>query len=256
MGEQELTRMTAAMPVVIVDDEPLARQKLRRLFEGTDGFVVVGEAGDGEGAIRVIAAEKPALVCLDIRLPGLSGLDVLRRAEPRPAAVIFTTAFDQYAVTAFELAAVDYLLKPFSRDRFLAAVERARVWIAATRGEPVADRLHEVTGPGYLTRLFVRDRGTVRPLRASAVQHLESNDDYVTVHAGGERFDMEITMAALEGRLDPATFLRIHRRFIVNMDHVASITPIDGSRFEVKLRDGLALTVSRQRSRVLRERGC
>ena len=247
----------SAISVVIVDDEPLARQKLRRLFEADRGFEVVGEAGDGEGAIRVLAATKPTLVCLDIRLPGLSGLDVLRKAEPRPAAVIFTTAFDQYAVSAFELAAVDYLLKPFSRDRFLAAVERARVWIAATQGEPVAERLREVTAPGYLTRLFVRDHGVVRPLRTSAVLHLESNDDYVTVHAaGGERFDLEITMAALEGRLDPAAFLRIHRRFIVNMDHVASITPIDGSRFEVKMRDGTALAVSRQRSRILRERGC
>jgi two-component system LytT family response regulator len=248
--------MSAMISVVIVDDEPLARQKLRRLFETAGGFEVAGEAGDGEGAIRVLAETRPALVCLDIRLPGLSGLDVLRQAKPRPVAVIFTTAYDQYAVSAFELAAVDYLLKPFSRDRFLAAVERARVWIAAAHGEGVAERLREVTEPGYLTRLFVRDRGMVRPLRTSAVQHLEANDDYVTVHIAGGRFDMEITMTALEGRLDPASFLRIHRRFIVNMDHVTSITPIDGSRFEVRLRDGTTLAVSRQRSRILRERGC
>ena len=247
----------SAISVVIVDDEPLARQKLRRLFEADSGFAVIGEAGDGEGALRVLAATRPILVCLDIRLPGLSGLDVLRKAEPRPPAVIFTTAFDQYAVSAFELAAVDYLLKPFSRDRFLAAVERARVWIAAANGEPASERLREVTEPGYLTRLFVRERGVVRPIRTSAVQHLESNDDYVTVQTSeGGRFDLETTMTALEGRLDPATFLRIHRRFIVNMDHVSSIAPIDGSRFEVKMRDGTALAASRQRSRVLRERGC
>jgi len=249
--------MSAAISVVIVDDEPLARQKLRHLFEADRGFEIVGEAGDGEGAVRVIAATRPALVCLDIRLPGLSGLDVLRQADPRPAAVIFTTAFDQYAVSAFELAAVDYLLKPFSRDRFLAAVERARVWIAAAQGEPVGDRLREVTEPGYLTRLFVRDRGTIRPLRMAVVQHVESNDDDVTVHAtGGERFDMPVTMAALESRLDPACFLRIHRRFIVNMDHVTSFAPLDGSRFQVTMRDGTTLSVSRQRSRLLRERGC
>ena len=247
----------SAISVVIVDDEPLARQKLRHLFERDSGFAIVGEAGDGEGAIRVIAATRPTLVCLDIRLPGLSGLDVLRQADPRPPAVIFTTAYDQYAVSAFELAAVDYLLKPFSRDRFLAAVERARVWIAAAQGAPVGERLREVTAPGYLTRLFVRDRGTIRPLRMSAVQHVESNDDDVTVHAtGGERFNMPVTMAALEDRLDPACFLRIHRRFIVNMDHVTSIAPIDGSRFEVTMRDGTTLSVSRQRSRMLRERGC
>lgn len=249
--------MTPPISVVIVDDEPLARQKLRRLFEADPGFQVVGEAGDGEGAIRALAALKPALVCLDIRMPGLSGLDVLRQADPRPAAVIFTTAYDQFAVSAFELAAVDYLLKPFSRDRFLAAVERARVWIAAAQGTPAGDRLQEVSQSGFLTRLFVRERGSVRPLRMSAVQHLESNDDYVTVHTTAkERFDMGVTMAALEERLDPASFLRVHRRFIVNMDHVTGISPIDGSRFEVTMRDGTVLAASRQRSRILRERGC
>ena len=249
--------MTAPISVVIVDDEPLARQKLRRLFEADRDFLVAGEAGDGEGAVRVIAAAKPALLCLDIRMPGISGLDVLRQADPRPAAVIFTTAYDQFAVTAFELAAVDYLLKPFSRDRFLAAVARARVWIAASQGSPAGERLHETSASGYLTRLFVRERGIVRPVRVSTVQHLESSDDYVTVHTtAGEHFDMGVTMAALESRLDPASFLRVHRRFIVNMDHVVSIAPIDGSRFEVRLRDGTVLAASRQRSRLLRERGC
>jgi two-component system, LytTR family, response regulator len=243
--------------VVIVDDEPLARQKLRRLFDADPGFRVVGEAGDGEGAIRVIAAERPTLVCLDIRLPGLSGLDVLRRAEPRPVAVIFTTAFDQYAVSAFELAAVDYLLKPFSRDRFVAAVERARMWIAAAQGETAPERLREVSEPAYLTRLFVRERGGIRPVRLSSVQYLEANDDYVTVHTTAPaRYDMGVTLAALEARLDPASFLRIHRRYIVNMDQVAAISPIDGSRFEVTMRDGTVLAASRQRSRLLRERGC
>lgn len=249
--------MTTPIPVVIVDDEPLARQKLRRLFEADPNFQVVGEAGDGEGAVRVLAATKPALVCLDIRLPGLSGLDVLRLADPRPPAVIFTTAYDQFAVSAFELAAVDYLLKPFSRERFLAAVDRACRWIAASQDAPVAERLGAVADPGYLTRLFVRERGAVRPLRLSTVQHVESNDDYVTVHTTArERFDMPVTMAAIEARLDPASFLRVHRRFIVNMDHVSSIAPLDGSRFEVRMRDGSVLAASRRRSRVLRERGC
>jgi two-component system LytT family response regulator len=243
--------------VVIVDDEPLARQKLRRLFEADPGFQVVGEAGDGEGAMRVLATLKPTLVCLDIRMPGLSGLDVLRQADPRPTAVIFTTAYDQFAVSAFELAAVDYLLKPFSRDRFLAAVERARLWIAAAQGTPASERLHEISASGYLTRLFVRERGSVRPLRLSDVQHLESNDDFVTIHTTRrETFDMGVTMATLEARLDPASFLRVHRRFMVNMDHVTSISPIDGSRFEVRMRDGTVLAASRQRSRLLRERGC
>jgi DNA-binding LytR/AlgR family response regulator len=117
--------------------------------------------------------------------------------------------------------------------------------------------LREVSESGYLTRLFVRERGSVRPIRLSAVQHLESNDDFVTVHTvTRERFDVAVTMTALEERLDPASFLRVHRRFLVNMDHVTGIAPIDGARFEVKMRDGTVLAASRQRSRLLRERGC
>ena len=180
-----------------------------------------GASSTGTGVVSVNVND-PELELVDAESGSHVKMQVDEKARDK-----YTAAFDQYAVRAFELAAVDYLLKPFSRDRFLAAIERARLWIAAAQGEPVGERLREVSEAGYLTRLFVRDRGTVRPLRTSSVQHLESNDDYVTVHtAGGERFDMQITMAALEDRLDPASFLRIHRRFIVNLDHVVAIVPI------------------------------
>lgn len=240
--------------VAIVDDEPLARLKLRTLFAGLPGFQVCGEAGDGQGALELINAERPRLLCLDIRLPGMSGLDVLRVARPR-AAVIFTTAFDRYAVTAFELAAVDYLLKPFSRERFLAALERARVWLTGSHGEPPVQRMQAVSEESHLVRLFVREGDRVLPLRTADVEYVEASDDAVIIHEAGRRYQLSITLNDLESRLDPATFLRIHRSAMVNLDHVVAIAPVPGSRFEVQLRGGMKLTSSRQRSRVLRGRG-
>jgi len=241
----------SAITVGIIDDEPLARQKIRLMIEAAPDFAVVGEAGDGEGAVRLIAGARPQLICLDIRLPGLSGLDVLRLARPRPE-VIFTTAFGQHAVTAFELAALDYVLKPFSRERFQLALTRARARLASRESPAPGVRLRDVTEPVYLTRLFVRDRGTIRPLRVSAVHYFESNDDYTSIVVGSDRHDLNIPLGACEARLDPATFKRIHRRFIVNLDHVTAIRGIEGSRFEVHLRNGAVLESSRSRSRALR----
>ncbi len=247
-------KTAAPIPVVIVEDEPLARHKLRLFFEAVPGFEVRGEAADGRTALRVIEATRPRLLCLDILLPGMSGLDVLRRARP-DAAVIFTTAFDRYAVSAFELAAVDYLLKPFSRERFVAAVERARLWLTAAHGVPPVERMRAVSPPAYLTRLFVRENGVVLPIRVTDVQHVESSGDTVIVRAEGKRYRLNVTLTDLESRLDPAVFMRIHRRLIVNMDHVTAIAPVEGSRFEVRLGDGKKLTVSRRRSQLLRGRG-
>lgn len=243
-----------AITVAIVDDEPLARQKLRFFFQTLRGFEVCGEAGDGRAALRLIEETRPRLLCLDIRLPGMSGLDVLRRARPG-AAVVFTTAFDRYAVTAFELAAVDYLLKPFSRERFQAAMERARVWLQGAQGAPPAERLRTVSKPAYLSRLFVRDGEAVLPVRVADVQHCEASDDAVVVRSAGRKYRLNVTLNELEAKLDPSTFLRIHRGLLVNLDHVTDIAPADGSRFTVRLRDGATLTVSRQRSRLLRRRG-
>jgi two-component system LytT family response regulator len=242
------------IPVAIVDDEPLARHKLRLFFEPLADFEICGEAGDGAAALRLIADQRPRLVCLDVRLPGMSGLDVLRRARPDPA-VIFTTAFDRYAVTAFELAAVDYLLKPFGRERFMAAIERARAWLARPGPTTPVERFRDVHHPERLTRLFVRDAGVVRPLPVSSVQHCESNDDTVLVHAEGRRYRLHVTLTDLAARLDPTAFIRIHRRLLVNLDFVTAITPAGGSRFALTLQDGTVLPVSRQRSRQLRGRG-
>lgn len=246
--------MTRPITVAIVEDEPLARLKLRRFFADLPDFEVVGEAGDARAAVRLLETERPRLVCLDIRLPDRSGLDVLRAAPPG-AAVIFTTAFDRYAVAAFELAAVDYLLKPFSRERFLVAVERARARLGAPSAARAAARLQEAAGPARLTRIFVRRQEERIPLRVAAIEYVESRDDAVIIHAEGRRFRLNITMGRLEQRLDPAMFLRIHRRLIVNLDQVGSLVPLAGSRFQARMKSGAALPVSRRRARILRDRG-
>lgn len=237
---------------LVVDDEPLARRKVRELLRDISWIECVGEVGDGHGAVRAIDEQQPDLVFLDIRMPGISGLEILRRIRHVPA-VIFTTAYDRFAVTAFELAAVDYLLKPFSRERFLNSLARARPALESRAGVSATDRVQEALGTATVNRLFVRESGRVVPLRTSAVERLEACDDFAYAHAGGRRFRINASLNDLEQRLDPAVFVRIHRSHIVNLDHVTALTPYDGSRFEIRLRDGTVVMASRLRSRALRD---
>ena len=237
---------------LVVDDEPLARRKVRELLRDVPWIRCLGEAADGVSAMRVIDEQRPDLVFLDIRMPGLSGLEILKRVRHVPA-VVFTTAYDRYAVTAFELAAVDYLLKPFSRDRFLQSLERARPALERRTGTPPAERAEETLRAAPMRRLFVREGGRILPLRSPTVERLEACDDFVYVYAAGRRYRVNAPLSELEQRLDPAVFVRIHRSHIVNLDYVVAWSPYDGSRYEVRLRDGTVLTASRQRSRMLRD---
>lgn len=249
------TRPATEPPTVtalVVDDEPLARRKVRELLREVSWIHCLGEAADGLSAARAIDEHRPDLVFLDIRMPGLSGLEILKRVQHVPA-VIFTTAYDRYAVTAFELAAVDYLLKPFSRDRFLQSVERARPALQRRAGVPAVERAEETLRGAPMRRLFVREGGRILPLRAPTVERLEACDDFVYVFAAGRKYRVNAPLSELEQRLDPGVFVRIHRSHIVNLDHVVAWSPYDGSRFEVRLRDGTVLTASRQRSRALRK---
>jgi two-component system LytT family response regulator len=234
---------------LVADDEPLARQRLRDLLEELPAVEIVGEAADGAAAVAQIDALKPDLVFLDIQMPGLSGLEVLRRAAHHPV-TIFTTAHDQYAVAAFELAAVDYLLKPFGMERLRTAVDRA----LATRDAAAPARAEQLLGAAHtVTRLFVRDRGKIVPLPVADIAHFEARDDYVAVYVGGRTYLMHVTLGELERRLDASRFLRIHRTHLVNLDHVRAMEPYDGTRLQVELRDGTKLMASRSRSRELRD---
>jgi two-component system LytT family response regulator len=196
------------------------------------GFV--GEASNGAAAMSAIDRIRPDLVFLDVRLPPTSGLDVLAGLTHKPA-VIFTTAYDRFAVSAFELGAIDYLLKPFGRERFRRAAERARTVL-------------EKRTP----RLFVREAGRIVPLRVSSIERIQAADDYAIVFAGDRRLMLGLTLADLEARLDPATFLRVHRSHLINLDHVVACTPRKDSRYDITLRSGAIVTASRQCSRTVR----
>lgn len=248
--------MIARTRAVVVEDEPIARAQLRDLLGAVDWIEVVGEASEGRQAIDLIDGLKPDLVFLDIEMPEVNGLDVLRRIAHDPA-IVFTTAYDRFAVAAFELEAIDYLLKPFGRDRLVAALERVRRVVREPNGEPVARRaseaIEQLSGNGPLTRIFVRDRGRIVPVSIGDIERLEADDDYVAVHSRGRRLLVYLGMNEFEARLDPHRFLRIHRSHIVNLDHVAAMEAFDATRMQVVMRDGAKLIASRARSRDLRD---
>jgi two-component system LytT family response regulator len=239
---------------LIVEDEPLARQTLRELLEELPEITCVGEAADGLTALRAIDRLAPQLVFLDIQLPGLDGIEVLRRCRHIPA-IVFTTAFDRYAVTAFELHAVDYLLKPFGRERLRAAVTRARLGADAHAQAAALARLAAAVSAGVaspLERLFLRERGTIRPIPVDRIVRLEARDDYVAVHSLEGRYLIHVTLQDLLPRLDRREFVRIHRSHAVNWRHVRALTPGPGGRLVVLLTDGTRIAASRDRSRELR----
>ena len=246
---------------LIVDDEPLARRTLREIFADVPWLECVGEADTGTRAVEMIDALTPDLVLLDIEMPELTGIQVLDRIAHEPA-VIFTTAYDRYAVSAFELEALDYLLKPFGRERCLAALERARRALpAAGRANgsrattpSLAERARSVMADsGPLTRLFVRDRDRIVPVAASEIERLEAADDYVEVHTRARSYLVYLTLNDFERRLDPERFIRVHRAHIVNLDCVKQLVPFDGSRMQVEMRDGTKILASRTRSKELRQ---
>jgi two-component system LytT family response regulator len=244
---------TEPLRALVVEDEPLARARLRELLEPVSWLEWVGEAATVGAAEEALARLRPDLVFLDVQLPGGSGLDVLRGSPPETA-VIFTTAHDRFAVTAFELGALDYLLKPFGAERFARALERARPALLARRGS-AAERGREVLGPGPLERLFVRDGGRIVPLPITDIERVQACDDVVLVHAGGRIYRLAVTLAELEERLDPKRFVRVHRSHLVNLDQVVSFSPTEDARLLVTLRSGNTLFASRQRSRELRSLG-
>lgn len=240
--------------VLVADDEPVARAGLRRMLATIGWVECVGEAASGPATVEAVDRLQPDVVLLDIQMPGLSGLEVLRKARHAPH-VIFTTAFAQHAVTAFELGALDYLLKPFGVERLSAALERVR----ATLGEPAtmstADRLLEALSQGPMTRLFVRQGPSIIVVPVSDVAWFEADGDYVIAHAGATRHVMHLSLQRLETRLDPVRFSRLHRAHIVNLDHVTGFRSVAGGRLVAVLRDGATLAVSRARAREVRALG-
>lgn len=240
----------APLTVVIVDDEPIARAGLRHMLATCDWLRCIGEAATGPDAVELVDRLHPDILLLDIELPGMRGTEVLRQLQHRPC-VIFTTAYAEHAVTAFELGAVDYLLKPFGAERLESALERIRAAVGEP-APPTLDRLADAWGQGPISRLFVRNGRSIVPIAVSSVTHFDAVGDYVSVHAGASHL-LHLSLGRLEKRLDPERFVRIHRAHIVNLDHVASfVRQLDGQLL-AKLRDGAELPVSRTRAKLFRE---
>lgn len=239
-----MTSHDGAVRVLIVDDEPLARAHLRTLLGTRDDVVVAGECGDGRSAVEAIRRERPDLVLLDIQMPELDGLGVVREvgAAHMPA-VIFVTAYDVHALAAFELHALDYILKPVNRTRFAGAVERVLGLIRAEGAEaarqPVAEMARAMMGP--LERLAVKTGGRVLFLRVRDIDWLEAADDQVRVHVGRESHLHRTTLTSLEQRLPSRQFLRIHRSLLVNIDRIREFQPWFQGDWIVVLADGTKL---------------
>jgi two-component system LytT family response regulator len=263
--------MTERISVLIVDDEPLARSGLTKLCERDPEIEVVGECADGRAAVAAIEQVEPDLLLLDIQMSGMDGFDVLRSVGPdRMPQVIFVTAHDQFALRAFEVHAVDYLLKPFSDKRFHDAIARAKqaarhadlsdlrarlralleaVGIDEARGGGATAGILEadVAPSRFARRIAVKDRGTVMLVRAEEIDWIEAADYCAKLHVRDKVHVIRETMKSLEGRLDPARFFRVSRSAIVNLDRIREIQPFARGAQIVILRDGTRVTLSRAR---------
>ncbi len=238
--------------VLIVDDEPLARERLRMLLASEPEAEVVGEGADGEAAVAAIRSLHPDLVMLDIQMPGLDGFGVLRALERAELPlVIFVTAFDQHAVKAFEAHALDYLLKPCKPARLRDALQRAREQLASKQSQNVSQRLLDLLeerspkAAQHLTRIAVKNGERVTFVKAAHIDWIEASGNYVVLHVGKESHIIRETIGALEEQLSPDTFLRLSRSAIVNLDRVKELQSVAPGEHVVILHDGKKLPMSR-----------
>jgi len=238
--------------IVVVEDEALQREQILGWLAAEQDVTVVGTANDGRSAVRVIDELCPDVVLLDVSLPECSGLDVLEQITVDPR-VVFTTAHREHAVAAFELGAIDYLLKPFSRERLMSALRRVQER-PAEEGARIAERVAAVRDEGVpVARLFVRDHTGILPLPVEVIVRLESDGDYAAVIAGRRRYLVGMSLTALHDRIGRPDFVRVHRQHVVNLAHVVRFTPHDAVRLRVELADGSSVVASRAGSQLLRQ---
>jgi len=241
--------------VVVADDEVLARQKLRRLLEDESDVKVVGEGATAAETLELVRLAKPELLFLDIRMPGMDAFELIDRLVVRSGVrkprVIFTTAYDQYALRAFEIHVADYLLKPFTQERLRAAVDRVREQMTAAE-VPVSMSPQAKNGNGhYMTRIVFKSRGRILFLPVSEIRWIGAEENYVRVCTGIETHLLRETMARIEEKLDPGNFLRVHRSSIVNLQYVKEVRTESGGEYAVVLANGQKIAMSRSyRSRV------
>jgi two-component system LytT family response regulator len=239
------------MRILIVDDEPLARERVRRHLRDESGVEIVGEAGNGREAATAIIEKKPDLVFLDVQMPEMNGFEVLQAlGENKIPAIVFTTAYDKYAIQAFEFHALDYLLKPFSRERFKRAVKHAREQLEIVRqngsvDERLVSLLENLKAKKYLERIVVRTAGRVFFIKTDEIDWIEAAGNYLKLHVGREEHLVRETMQSIETKLDPEKFFRIHRSTLVQIDRIKELHPLFGGDYAVILRNGTELALSR-----------
>jgi two-component system, LytTR family, response regulator len=253
--------MTSPVKVrcLIVDDEPLAREKLRGMLKKHPEVEIIGECANGKEAVATIQKETPDLLFLDIQMPEMDGFGVLKAisADKLPR-VIFVTAYDKYALRAFEVFALDYLLKPFDRERFDKALQRARLEIQRDRGGDTNQRilalLEEIKHkPKHLERIVIKSNGRIFFLKSEESDWIEAEGNYVRIHTGKESYLIRETITSLENQLNPKRFLRIHRSTIVNIDRIKELQPWFHGDYRILLKDGTQLTMSRSYREKLHE---
>lgn len=261
--------MADPLLVLVVDDEPLAQQRLLDLLAREPGVTVAGTASTGRQAVAAIAEASPDLVFLDVQMPGLSGLDVVREVGPAAMpATVFVTAYDRHALAAFDMAAVDYLLKPYDDERFRQALGRARDAVRLRRVDALWERFAALLGPTpapgqavprreaagrpvYRERFAVEVRRQTRIVPVADIDYVASAGAYAELHVGAEVLVVRETMQTIEAGLDPGRFFRIHRSTIVQLDRVAAILSAPGGDYAVRLHDGTRLGLSRSRREAL-----
>jgi two-component system LytT family response regulator len=260
--------MAPPITAVIVDDEALARDAIRLRLKNEPDIDVVGEAADGADAVELLRRIHPDLLFLDVQMPVMDGFEVIEHvSSDHLPIVVFVTAYDRYALKAFETHALDYLLKPFTASRFHAAIDRARIEVARAGGHGTQQRLVELleerrrarqrrdddsAGQSYLARLTVKRNQRLALVGVADIDWIESSGNYARLHSHGTSYVVRMTMGELERRLDPVRFARIHRSTIVQVDRIQDIIAAWHGDFDVTLRDGTVLRLSRNyRDRVL-----
>jgi two-component system LytT family response regulator len=238
--------------VLIVDDEALARKFIRRMLSDDQEFEILGECGNGKDAVTMIRKQKPDLVFLDVQMPEMDGFSVLEAVGiGRLPEIVFTTAYEHYAIRAFELHALDYLLKPFDRARFRDAIKHAKERLHHRQIEDgrlqIGALLESVNRqPKYLERLIIRAEGRIMFLRTEEIDWIEADDKYVQLHTGKTARMVRQTLNAMETQLDPKRFMRIHRSAVVNVERIKELHPLFKGEHAVVMEDGTRLTLSRK----------
>lgn len=245
--------MSEPITVAIVDDEEPARSILREYLADHPGFVVVAECANGFEAVKAVGEYQPQLIFLDIQMPKLDGFEVIDLLDPKPK-VVFVTAYDQYAIRAFEVHAVDYLLKPFTRERLAEVVAHVQQMIRMSQTQPLETLSTDAAkGRKPLQRIAFRAGGNIEVLPVSRIEYLEAQDDYVQAVSRGQKFMKQQTLAQLEELLDPSRFVRVHRSYILNVESLARLEPYAKDSRVAVLKDGTRIPVSRAGYDRLRE---